>query len=116
MIIEITIFLGIGGFLVIFYTFSQKYMKLQEMRAKMEYSHVKRKLRMKEKRDSLEYSDDDDDDEGVKEVLPSWLSSIAQGAGIDEKKLLEGDNQEINKALALVKNLNISNEGNNEGF
>lgn len=98
-----TILICILVFLIIFaYTMYRK----EEIKAEIAYNKYRIEKRKLPKASKGKDEDIDDEVEEFIESLPSWLSSIFEGANIDLEKVYEGDKGELIKVKDILdKNL-----------
>lgn len=113
IILGIIVILILIIFLIIAWSFYQKQEILRE-KEDNRYRLERRKLYNDLKKKSRAPVSDDDDAADFIDSLPSWLSSIAQGANIDLQAVYEGDPGELAKIKDLLDK-NLPKKGFDDG-
>jgi len=98
------------------------YLINRNLEIKAEIAHNKYKLERKKlytssKSKKQQTDDEDDEIEDFIDSLPTWLTSIAEGAKVDLSKVYEGDPDELKKVKDLLdKNLPKGSSNFNDGL
>lgn len=109
-IVDGAIILFLVFFVILGYILNKK-LEIDREKTDNNYLLAKRKLR----KASSQKEEEDDDVQDFVDSLPTWLSSIAQGAKIDLEAVYEGDPVELQKVKDILDKHLPKTQGSSQG-
>jgi len=79
---------------------AKMYLKFLEKREILAYKKIKIKQKVQERENELD--ENENFDENIPSIVPSWLLPILEGANIDIEKASAGDKEEIEKLANIL--------------